>query len=216
MKSGQRKSRDPALQESAARVADALGRESCVLIGGLAVAAYGHERATKDVDFIARMPLRDAKKKLVAHGISVEVRRGDPFEGVPTSLKARVNDVVVDVLPMLTRIDWDRLKEVPLSSGTAVKVIDLDTLLLLKLRAGGVQDVLDVAQLVWRNPDRLPLARDLAGRHGVAGRLESYLLDRRERRKFIDGLPREKRRRAREELQRLLPMPAEVETGRRR
>jgi len=180
------------------------------------VAAYGHERATKDVDLITRLPLRDAKARLVERGFAVEVRRGDPVEGVPTFLQARVNDVVIDVLPMLAQINWDRLTEVPLVSGTAVKVIDLDTLLLLKLRAGGVQDVLDVAQLVWRNPDRLPLARDLSGRYGVAHKLESYLLDRRERRKLIDGLPREKRRRVREELQRLLPMPDVAEGERRR
>lgn len=204
MKRGKRSTSDPSYRESAIEVARILGPESCVLIGGLAVAAYGHERATKDVDFITRLPLREAKERLAADGLSVEVRRGDPAEGVPTFLRTNIAGVLVDVLPMLVPIDWEHLPEVSLTPKGSLKVIDLDTLLLLKARAGGMQDVLDMTQLVWRNPDRLPLAREFAGRYGVASKLESCLMDRREQQKFIDGLPRQRRQNARAELKRLL------------
>ena len=204
MKGGKRSSSDPLFRESALAVAHILGPESCVLIGGLAVAAYGHERATKDVDFITRLPLREAKERLAAHGLSVEVRRGDPAEGVPTFLRTNIAGVLVDVLPMLVAIDWERLPEVPLTPKGSIKVIDLDTLLLLKARAGGMQDVLDMTQLVLRNPDRLSLAREFAGRYGVGSKLESCLMDRREQQKFVDGLPRQRRHHAKAELKRLL------------
>ena len=204
MKGRKHETADPSFRESALLVARILGPESCVLIGGLAVAAHGHERATKDVDFITRLSLADAKLRLVAHGLSVEVRRGDPDEGVPTFLRTTVAGIPVDVLPMLVEIDWARLPDVPLTHDTSIKVVDLDTLLLLKTRAGGMQDMLDVAQLAWRNLDRLPLARELAGRYDVRHKLEACLADRRERQKFVEGLPPEKRRRARDELTHVL------------
>jgi hypothetical protein len=195
----------PSFSRTARLVVEALGQE-VVLIGGLAVAAYGHERATKDVDFITRLPLREAQKRLEARGFSVEVRRGDAEEGVPTFLRTNVSGTPVDVLPALARIDWDHLPEVVLD-GVSVKLVDLDTLILLKTRAGGVQDMLDVAQLVWRHPDHLPLARDLADRYGVRPRLEGCLADRRERRRYLDSVPRSTRAQRRAEIDRLIPLP---------
>jgi hypothetical protein len=87
------------------------------------------------------------------------------------------------------------------------ELTDLDTLILLKTRAGGVQDMLDVAQLIWRHPDRLPLARDLADRYGVRPRLESCLTDRRERQRYLDSVPRSARAQRRAEIDRLIPLP---------
>ena len=195
----------PSFSRTARLVVESLGPDT-VLIGGLAVAAYGHERATKDVDFLTRLSLQEARKRLEARGFSVEVRRGDAQEGVPTFLRANVSGTLVDVLPALVRLDWDHLPEVVLD-GVAVKLIDLDTLILLKARAGGVQHVLDVAQLIWRHPDRLPLARDLADRYGVRPRLESCLADRRERQRYLDSVPRSARARRRAEIDRLIPLP---------
>lgn len=203
MKRPVRRPSTPSLLESAVRVARVLGRDSCALIGGLAVAAYGHERATRDVDFMSRLPLHEARRRLQEAGLTVEVRHGDPEEGVPTFLRSTVRGMAIDVLPMLVAVDWEHLPEVPLGA-SAIKVVDLDALLHLKARAGGVQDMLDVAQLVWRHPDRLPLARDLAGRYGVGPKLEACLRDRRERQRYVDALPREKRLRAATDLRRLI------------
>jgi len=118
----------------------------------------------------------------------------DPREGTAAKCHFCAHRLEVDLAPACVAVCPEQ----------AIKVVDLDTLLLLKTRAGGVQDMLDVAQLVWRNPSRLSLARELAGRYGVGNKLESCLMDRRERQKFVDGLPRERRRRALDELARLL------------
>jgi len=196
------------LSHAAALVVRALEPEACVLIGGLAVAAHGHVRATRDVDFITRLPLEEARRRLSKHGYQPETRRGDPHDGLPTFLRVTVADTPVDILPQLVAIDWDHLPQVRLEAATVVSVVDVDSLILLKLRAGGVRDVMDVAHLVWRHPDRLGLARDLAGRHGVSHHLESFLVDRRERRRLADELSRTPHgRKVLATLRRLLPLP---------
>lgn len=194
----------PSYTDASMRVVRILGADNCVLVGGLAVAAYGHQRATKDVDFITRLPLHEARRRLAADGLKTELREGDPCEDVPSVLRTTVAGVTVDILPMLVRFDWEQLADVFLTPAASLKVIDLDTLLLLKTRAGGVQDMLDVAHLVWRNPERLTLARELASRYAVGDKLERCLNDRREQRKFVETLPSARRRHALEELGRLL------------
>ena len=73
--------RDPDLRRIAARLAEILGPDRCVLIGALAVAVHGYPRATDDVDLLTRLDLKEAQKLLRARGIETVMKRGDVLEG---------------------------------------------------------------------------------------------------------------------------------------
>src|SRR5437899_9246811 len=63
----------PDLLRMAARLAEALGPDDCVIVGALAVAAHGYPHATDEVDLLTRLDLKDAQKRLREHGIETTV-----------------------------------------------------------------------------------------------------------------------------------------------
>ena len=66
-----------------------------------------------------------------------------------------------EILPELVPLQWDHA--VSLSTGGAIlRIIDLDGLLRLKLRAGGPVDLMDAAHLILQHPDRIATAREAA------------------------------------------------------
>jgi hypothetical protein len=190
------------LERVARRVVRALGKDDCVLVGGLAVGAYGYVRATKDVDFVARIPLAEARRRLRERGMPAVVRRGDPAEGDFPCVRATVDGVRVDVLPELVPIEWDQAVELRLSRGTALRVVDLDALFRLKLQARGPKDLMDVAALLLRHPGQGPRVRELATAYGVREGLDAWLEDRRLRAEMAEarqprrGMTRGPRRRS--------------------
>jgi hypothetical protein len=159
------------LEDVAIRVAEALGADDCVLIGGLAVGAHGYVRATTDVDFVVR-DLDEARKRLQEKGLPVE-----RFRGGFTCLKGMVGDVRFDVLPPLVPIQWDRAITVSLKEGASIRVVDLEGLIRLKLKAGGPKDLMDVAALVLRHPERHGRAQELAVAYRVRDDLDRWLHD---------------------------------------
>jgi hypothetical protein len=97
-------------------------------------------------------------------------------------VKAVVEGVRVDVLTRIVPLDWDRSKELVLEDGKArLRVVDLEGLVRLKLRAGGPQDLMDTAALVLLHPDLLDKAREIALAYSVdlADKLNVWLADRR-------------------------------------
>src|SRR5882762_6383670 len=72
--------RAPDLRKAAVHLAQLLGPEDCLLVGGMAVGAYGYVRATKDVDFVERLKLDEVHAQLERQGIRVTLTRGDPLE----------------------------------------------------------------------------------------------------------------------------------------
>ena len=66
-----------------------------------------------------------------------------------------------EILPQLVPLQWDHA--VSLSTGGAIlRIIDLDGLLRLKLRAGRPVDLMDAAHLILQHPDRIATAREAA------------------------------------------------------
>ena len=184
--------RDPDLLGVAGRIARILGEETCVLIGGLAVASHGYVRATDDVDFVVSCSLAEARRRLEAGGIQATAIQGDVLEGDVPCLKATVDGIPVDVLPPIVPLDWEKAIEVPVAGGH-LRVVDLEGLFRLKLRAQGVQDVLDVAVLVLRHPDYADKAREIAAAYRVSDRLDTFLADRRTRSTAAEQKAREER-----------------------
>ena len=86
--------------------------------------------------------------------------------------------------------------DVPLGHGDTLKVVDLPTLIHLKLRAGGPQDVLDVAMLLQDHPAEHERAREFATAYGLAPQLASFMKSPRIRAKRPTG-PRRRSTRTR-------------------
>ena len=143
------------------------------------MSAHGYVRATEDVDFVARIPLAEVQKRLQSHGMAASVKRGDALEGDFPCVKATVAGIRVDVMPELVPLEWSRSVEVALTKTAALRIVDLDGLLRLKLRARGPRDLMDVAALVLRHPERRDRALEAATAYGVARELAGWLSDRR-------------------------------------
>jgi hypothetical protein len=184
------------LERVALFLAEVLG-ENGMLVGGMAVGAHGYVRATDDVDFVARMPLTDVRKRLNTLGIKTTVHRGNVLEGDFDCLKGTMDGVRFDVLPPLVALEWDRAIEVPMTEKGRLRVVDLDGLIRLKLWAQGPRDLMDVAALTLRHPEHLALAREAARSHGVLDRLDHWLADPRLRAELLETGRREKAKKGR-------------------
>ena len=181
------------LVSAAVRLARLLGPDECVLIGGLAVGAHGYVRATDDLDFISRQPLAAARERLRTGGIETRLARGDALDGAFSCLKGDVHGIPFDVLPPLVPIAWDQALALDIRGGT-LKVVDLDSLLQLKFRAGGPPDLLDTVRLVMLHPETEARARELATAYRVLDRFETFLNDPRTRAQADEEAQRERRR----------------------
>jgi len=166
------------LEVVATRIAAALGEDG-VLVGGMAVAAWGYVRATDDVDFVARLAPSRVVERLKTAGIRSRIHRGGdvPDDGIEWCVKGRLDGVAFDVLPPLVPLHLDQAVTIRLAPGRAVRVVDLDGLLRLKLKAGGPQDLLDVAQLLRKHPQMRAKVRPVAEAYGQWQGLQHWLND---------------------------------------
>jgi hypothetical protein len=174
------------LEKVAVRLARILGPDDCLLVGGLAVGAHGYVRATKDVDFIVNTSLEIVVTRLRKRGISGTLRRGDPREGDFPCVKGTVDGIPFDIMPPLVPLDWGRAAKMPMGRGVTLRVVDLEGLIRLKLRAQGPRDLLDVAALVLQHPEQLDLVREMAVAYRVADKLEVWLKDPRLNAELLD------------------------------
>lgn len=124
------------------------------LIGAVAVAARGHSRSTLDIDFLTtdKAVLRDDFwTALRSGGAVVDVRRGDfddPLRGVVriTLPDGTMIDVVVAKYRWQSEV-IERAEAIDVG-GATIPVPRTSDLILLKLFAGGQQDLADVRSLL--------------------------------------------------------------------
>jgi hypothetical protein len=118
-----------------------------VLVGGLAVGAWGHPRATKDVDFLV------GEEAFEHHaGGLVTMKYGVPIQvgGVPVDLLSATATGCEDALPV---------------SGIAgIPVAPLAVLIYLKLASPRPRDRADVIELIRLGVDRESIRTDLEAR----------------------------------------------------
>lgn len=144
------------------------------LIGGLALSAWGVVRATADIDLLAHSdpsPLRNSglrdrmKGFLEARRCTVEWRTGDPDDPVPLLLRI---GLPAPKLALEADVLWayKRWQGEALARSVVVKLADMDVpvlhpedLILMKLEAGGPQDLLDVEGLLLEAPRNLIIGR---------------------------------------------------------
>jgi hypothetical protein len=125
-----------------------------LIVGGYAVAAHGHVRATKDLDIWVEATPDNANRvieALVAFGAPLQDLQATdlarPHYGFMMGLPPRR----VDVLTSIDGIDfadaWPRRIHVQVGTGVVAPFLGLDDLLTNKRASGRPQDAADVAAL---------------------------------------------------------------------
>lgn len=152
------------------------------LIGGFAVAAWGAPRATDDIDFVVVAGPTDPAK--LAAALGGQYRPGsddDPLRGVfNTSVTVGANNIPIQLILLPARwtdIILGGLQVFPVYDST-VPVVSWQALVLLKLYAGGPQDLID-AQEVWniRRPEAESVRemQSLAETLGLSGDFKAFI-----------------------------------------
>jgi hypothetical protein len=127
-------------------------RVPCALIGGVALSVHGIARATLDVDLLVADPAILKRAFWAAGGAlgTPEIRRGDaddPLAGIVRFARRREPVDVLVGRGLWTRKILTRRQHLQIGR-TSLPVVDRADLVLLKLFAGGPQDLLDVELLL--------------------------------------------------------------------
>ncbi len=157
-------------------VLSTLRNDGCIggftLVGGLAVSAWSPPRATMDVDLLVLVEsnhLNHLVKTLCDAGINAELRRGGAGDPVPCLIRADFLDIIV-----ATKKYEAETIEQSISvniAGMVIPVASPEYLIILKLKAGGPRDLIDVQELLASNLVNLELLTELAARHRVKSSL---------------------------------------------
>jgi hypothetical protein len=146
---------------------------AAALIGGFALAAHGVARATEDIDLLVldRSVLGGPFWEGWENAADIEIRPGDLDDPLAGVVRVRRGGEVVDLV--VGREPWmkgvlDRRSEINLDSRVLTAVTRAD-LVLLKLFAGGPQDLLDIELLLAADAGGLKaeVEQRLEGRSGA-------------------------------------------------
>ncbi len=162
--------------DDAGRVREILDRAGIpyALIGAMALAARGHVRATLDTDYLVtdrKALVPEIWSDLESAAVLVDIRKGDyddPLAGV-----VRLHFPEHDIDVVVGKYKWQREiieRAQPADIGGAfVPLPSIADLIVLKLFAGGYQDLADVAALLSIG-DRDAIVREVSERVTAAGK----------------------------------------------
>ncbi len=138
-------------------VADALQGVEFALIGGQAVFLHGYQRFSKDVDIGVIVPVKQVAARLQNKGF--RQLRGARFVEPRTSVEVDVVKLPRCAIPSVKSPELRRV------GSHDLPVLDLETLIALKVKVGRIQDEADVVALLktGREPDRARLVGLLRG-----------------------------------------------------
>lgn len=138
------------------------------LIGGLAVSTWSTPRATRDIDLLVLVDtdkLQHVTAALCDAGLNAELRRGGFNDPVPYLIRADAVDMIVAT----KTFEVEAIKQsvdVPIA-GKTIPIVSPEYLIILKLNAGGPQDLLDVQELLASGLVNQELLAELAARYKV-------------------------------------------------
>ena len=118
-----------------------------VLIGGYAGAAWGSVRATKDIDFLARIPSKQIGSLLdefIKEGINTSYRKpdiSDTVKGVIALEKDETIDILLGIQNMPEKL-FENASSISFQ-GANIPIISPEDLIILKLLAGSPLDLVD-------------------------------------------------------------------------
>ena len=127
------------------------------LIGGLALAFYEVVRATKDLDLLILLSPAEMAKlagQLTANELPASARKGAPGDPVVGVVVVQVpvdgGQLTCDLVLPSSRWQSEAVRNARTFEveGSPVRVVQARDLFLLKLHAGGPQDLLDASQLL--------------------------------------------------------------------
>lgn len=170
-----------ALTEIVRRLDDAKAQhlvEQYALIGGFAVSAWGVPRATHDVDFA--LALGSSDTATLGRHLRAEFEPGgpdDPLRGVYRT-SVTVDDFSIPIQLVLLPPVWNAIifqdvESLPIV-GCTVRVVSWQALILLKLYAGGPQDLLDAEQILAVRQPRQAERRAVAALAAKLGLLPTW------------------------------------------
>lgn len=144
------------------------------LIGGLAVSAWSPPRATMDVDLLVLAKTENLDhlvKALCDAGMNAELRRGGFDDPVPFLIRADFLDIIVAT----KKYEAEAVEQsIAVNiAGRDIPVASPEFLIILKLKAGGPRDLLDVKELLAADLVDKALLVDLAARYRVNTLLET-------------------------------------------
>lgn len=145
------------------------GLKAYALIGGLAVGGWVTPRATKDIDIMVNLP--EVKRSVIEKGIlqglidsgfEASLKIGAPEDDIRFCIKAISREgIPVDIIFASRGWEGDIAEEGVLAEvlkGVSIPIVRPEGLIVLKLRAGSLQDVADTSRLLMEaeyDPQRL-------------------------------------------------------------
>ena len=163
---------EESLLRCARTVSEILGPDSCAVIGGMALSAFGFVRGTLDADFISSGEPMAMNAALRGKGVESQLTWGDPDDPLPWVIRGEVGGVPFDILPQVAGTRVDRGTFLP---DLGITVCSVEDFIALKCFAGGPQDLADIANLIGVRPDLRTSALRVAGAYGLSERLLSFL-----------------------------------------
>ena len=139
-----------------------------VLIGGLAVSAWSPPRATMDVDLLVlaeRENLDHLVRALCDAGMPAELRRGGLDDPIPYLIRADFLDIIIATKTYQAEAVGESIAVNV--AGKEIPVVSPEYLIILKLKAGGPQDLADVKELLAANLVDTSLLATLSKRYRV-------------------------------------------------
>jgi hypothetical protein len=139
------------------------------LIGGLAVSAWSPPRATMDVDLLVLAKTENLDhlvRALCDAGMKAELRRGGMTDPIPFLIRADALDIIVAT----KKYEAEAVEQsIAVNiAGRDIPVASPEFLIILKLKAGGPRDLLDVRELLAANLVDHALLANLAARYRVS------------------------------------------------
>lgn len=146
--------------EAVASLAKSLGHE-LVVIGAVALAGHHYVRLTNDLDLGGNLSvdqMRALVPALETMGYSVELREPDADDPLGGVLDIAGNFGQIQIISFHDRfpaVIHDALQEAPLlvAEGSALRIIPLPHLVVLKLYAGGLKSMTDIVEVLSMNKD---------------------------------------------------------------
>lgn len=144
-----------------------------LIIGGVAVQAYGHVRTTQDVDMIVAPDARNLERLAAAleqlrarlKGVDAHLLGIDPTDathlrdGANFGLTTRAGglDVWTDAAELKGARSWEEMRERAVTAEVgeqSLRFVHLDDLIRMKLAAGREKDLQDIAALTSQEGDQ--------------------------------------------------------------
>ena len=153
------------MQESIISIIDTLNfyEVDYCLIGGLAVAIHGIPRFTDDIDFLVHNNIvnvfSEMKGTIKSKGGTANYIKADLNDPLGDVIQLNLLDNQIDLISAKTSLDFSALTRATKEKfqDITIRVVSVEDLILLKLNAGGPQDLYDVAGIINVSSEKIDL-----------------------------------------------------------